>query len=600
MASAEDIKGRIDLVEFIGEGVPLKRAGRNFTAPCPFHNERTPSFFVFPDRQSWHCFGACATGGDVYSFVMRRDGVDFGEALRQLAARLGIEVSPSGAGKARQERSKALKEINRSAASYYQAALKRDPAAAEAREYLLQRGIDETATEDFRLGYMPVSGVDLEARLKSDGHDERLWVAAGLFRKRDDGSIGPMFRGRLIIPIQDARSDYIGFGARSLDDSTPKYINSPQTEVFEKRSVLYGINRAHDSIREIGQVVIVEGYMDVIAAHQNGFENVVASMGTALTENQVVTLRRLANRFVLALDADAAGDEATLRSLEGSWHILERPARNAAGPHLTDREDLPRGKDPDDIVRESPETWDQLLIAARPVVEYVFEAVTSRFDATTSSGKQAITRRLAPLVKNAPNIYEQNARVHRLAQMLHEDENVIRLALGEGLTFRGGRRAKKLAQSRRPGPFEEVGRETLEEYCLASLLRYPELWGIAQELAPEHFFKGHVKEIFGFAARGVPTEALRDHLDEVLQEEFDRILSYEVQPVSYWEREEGLGECVKRLERRLVLSELEAIQSQYGSEVDLDSLSERTELLNERLKSIDHRSPQLAKGDLTS
>lgn len=603
MASAEEIKRRIDIVEFIGESVPLKRAGRNFTAPCPFHQERTPSFIVTPERQTWHCFGACSTGGDVFTFVMRRDGVEFGEALRMLAARAGVELQPRGAARGRQERSKALKEINLTAANYYRDALLKEPSAAPARDYLTRRGLDQSAIEDFRLGFMPQSSEDFERRLREEGHDERLWVAAGLFRRRDDGSTGPMFRGRLIIAIQDERSDYIGFGARALDDSTPKYLNTPQTEIFEKRAVLYAINHARDAIREQGQAVIVEGYMDVIAAHQHGFKNVVASMGTALTEDQVASLTRLAGRFVLALDADAAGDEATLRSLESSWRILDKPRRpRAAGPQLTDAEergppelrvmDLPRGKDPDDIIRESPELWEQLVVGARPVIDYVFETVTARFDTSTAAGKQAVTQRLAPLVRNAPNVYEQSARVARLAQMLRVGENMIRLAIGEGLTSRGVRRAQNSAPRRRYDPFEEAGEETIEEYCLASLLHYPELWEVARGLGPEHFFKGHTREIFGTAARGIPTESLRDHFDEALQDELDRIRRYDVQRAPSREREEGLEECVRRLERRLVLTELEAVQSQYGPEMEgteVQALSDRTQELNARLKSIDQR-----------
>ena len=603
MASAEEIKRRIDIVEFIGESVALKRAGRNFTAPCPFHQERTPSFIVTPERQTWHCFGACSTGGDVFTFVMRRDGVEFGEALRMLAARAGVELQPRGAARGRQERSKALKEINLTAANYYRDALLKEPSAGPARDYLERRGLDQAAIEDFRLGFMPQSSEDLERRLREEGHDERLWVAAGLFRRRDDGSTGPMFRGRLIIPIQDERSDYIGFGARALDDSTPKYLNTPQTEIFEKRAVLYAINHARDAIREQGQAVIVEGYMDVIAAHQHGFKNVVASMGTALTEDQVASLTRLAGRFVLALDADAAGDEATLRSLESSWRILDRPRRpRAAGPQLTDAEergppelrvmDLPRGKDPDDIIRESPELWEQLVVGARPVIDYVFETVTARFDTSTAAGKQAVTQRLAPLIRNAPNVYEQSARVARLAQMLRVGENMIRLAIGEGLTSRGVRRAQNSAPRRRYDPFEEAGEETIEEYCLASLLHYPELWEVARGLGPEHFFKGHTREIFGTAARGIPTESLRDHFDEALQDELDRIRRYDVQRAPSREREEGLEECVRRLERRLVLTELEAVQSQYGPEMEgteVQALSDRTQELNARLKSIDQR-----------
>ena len=398
MATVEEVKSRVDIVDLVSETVPLKRSGRNFSAPCPFHQERTPSFYVFPDRQTWHCFGACATGGDALNFVMRRDGVPFIEALRTLAQRAGVELPDPKRGKERTDREGRLKALHRAAAVFFHETLLRSDEAKGARGYLEQRGLSADTTEDFRLGYCPAEREPLQRRLQLEDFTGEEALAAGLLRRRDDGSVSSMFRGRLIIPIQDERSDYVAFGARALTDGGPKYINSPQSDIFEKGSVLYGINRARDAIRSEGEGVIVEGYLDVLTAHQHGFRNVVASMGTALTERQVASLTRLASSFVLALDADAAGDEATLRSLESSWRIMDRPPKRHAAPGLTAPDvrpapelrvmDLPRGQDPDDLIRETPERWLELVHEATPVIDYVFGAIVRRFDAVTA-GRQA-------------------------------------------------------------------------------------------------------------------------------------------------------------------------------------------------------------------
>ncbi|MCI0769640.1 MAG: DNA primase, partial [Chloroflexi bacterium] len=301
MSTADEIKAKIDIVGLVGETTPLKQSGRNFKAPCPFHSERTPSFFVNPERQSWHCFGACGTGGDIFSFVMRRDGVPFGDALRSLAERAGVTLAAPGASRQRAQQAERLKALHRDAAMFFHNTLLKEDEAAAARSYLEERGLSSETIETFRLGFCPSRISALARSLSNQGYTDADLDAVGLVRRGEDGSTYSMFRGRLMVPILDERSDYIGFGARALDGAPAKYINSPQSVIFVKRSALYGIHRARETIREGGLAVIVEGYMDVLTAHQHGYRNVVASMGTALTEGQVATLTRLANRFVLAL-----------------------------------------------------------------------------------------------------------------------------------------------------------------------------------------------------------------------------------------------------------------------------------------------------------
>ncbi|MEE9285334.1 MAG: DNA primase [Dehalococcoidia bacterium] len=602
MSSADEIKAKTDIVGLVGETTPLKRAGRNFSASCPFHSERTPSFFVFPDRQTWRCFGACATGGDIFSFVMRRDNVAFGDALRTLADRAGVSLAQAGASRERAKKEDILKRLNREAAMFFHETLLKADEAAAARAYLEQRGLTGETIEEFRLGFCPTRPQALARLLANLGYGEADLDAAGLVRRREDGSTYSLFRGRLIIPIFDERTDYVGFGARALDESGPKYVNSPQSQAFEKGAVLYGIHRAKDAIRQEGLAVIVEGYMDVMTAHQHGYRTVVASMGTALTERQVATLTRLAGRFVLALDPDAAGDEATLRSLESSWGIFDRRSTTGRAVGLTGPEaraapelrvmDLPTGQDPDQLIREDPDAWEERLAAATPVIDYVFSAVVRRSDPTTVEGKTAITRRLAPLIHNAASVIEQNNRIQKLANMLKVEENVVKGAVQEvrapGSVRRLGRAGALVADP----IFSEAPRDSLEEYCLASLLRYPELWPQAALLEPEHFLQTPNREIFRCIAGGVPVEELKDHLEEAFHGELDALFRHRLELVPQGERERGVEECVERLRRRHILVDKEALPLRVlAGEITREEASAIDEQYNSELRRIDGQDP---------
>jgi len=341
MGVIDDVKQRIDIVEVIGEYVPLTKAGRTFRALCPFHSEKNPSFYVYPERQSWHCFGACNTGGDVFSFIMKKQGIDFGEALRLLAERAGISI-PSRlepeAGKDERER---LYQANAAATQYFHNLLLNSPDGEKARGYLAKRGLLPKTVSDFQLGFSLNSWEALKQYLVEKGYSESELVPAGLLIEGETGGTHDRFRNKLMFPIFDIRGRVTGFGARVLDDSLPKYLNSPQTPVFDKSSTLYAINLATAVIRQQDCAVIVEGYMDVMMAHQNGFQNVIASMGTSLTEKQVSTLKKLTKNMMLALDADAAGEEATLRAV-GYENTLGAEVRVCI---------LPTGKDPDDVRR---------------------------------------------------------------------------------------------------------------------------------------------------------------------------------------------------------------------------------------------------------
>ena len=280
MTVVDDIKGRLDIVDVVSRYVPLQRSGRSHKANCPFHQEKTPSFHVFPDRQSWRCFGACATGGDVFSFVMRAEGLEFADVLKNLAQQAGV-VLPDRQKRTEQESGL---EINEAARIYFQRILA-SAQGAEAREYLKSRGVSPDAISKFELGLSPPDGESLKQHLTGQGFTPQQLAQSGIVRESQNGRLVDLFRGRLMFPIRNAQGGLGGFGARAMGDSQPKYLNSPRTPTFDKGHILYGLDLAKDAVRKKG-AVIVEGYMDAIAAHQEGFDNVVASMGTALTENQ--------------------------------------------------------------------------------------------------------------------------------------------------------------------------------------------------------------------------------------------------------------------------------------------------------------------------
>lgn len=312
MDIVEEIKQKVDLVELLSSYLKLQKAGKSYRALCPFHPEKTPSFFVFPEQQRWHCFGACGVGGDVFSFVMKREGMDFGQALRFLADKEGIVVElPTARNPEQEKHEELLFNINEDAAVYYHKLLTGLRMGAKAREYIDKRGISTEILERFQLGYCSPEYENLCKYLLSKGYAQTELLSAGLAIKREDGSIYDRFRDRLIFPICNVQGKILGFGARALDDSLPKYMNSPQTSIFDKSNCLYAIDKAKDAIRQTNSVIIVEGYMDALTSHQYGWTNTVASMGTALSDKHLTILKKYTKNLILALDSDVPACKET-------------------------------------------------------------------------------------------------------------------------------------------------------------------------------------------------------------------------------------------------------------------------------------------------
>lgn len=431
----DEIKERLDIVDVIGGYVPLQKAGRNFRAVCPFHTEKTPSFYVFPDRGTWHCFGACSTGGDVIGFVQKKENLDFRDALELLARRAGVDLER---GRDPQVASllNTLREINELAASFFQHQLLNTPDGAPARLYLEGRQFTAETLSQFRLGYAPNNWDSLLTYLRSRNFTPDQMETAGLVVRREEGGVYDRFRHRVMIPIRDTQGRVIGFGGRILDASEPKYLNTSQTPLFDKSNVIFALDQAKRTILSGDQTVIVEGYMDVISAHQAGFKNVVAAMGTAVTSQHLHRLSRYTHNFVFALDADAAGMSATLRSIQTARETLADvsvPVPMASGNVRYETRlgavikiaIMPAGQDPDDVLRRDPGEWKRLIAEAVPLLDFYFAQAGEAVDLKTAHGKAQLVRQLLPTISEIDDTVERRHYVGRLATLAGVTEREI-------------------------------------------------------------------------------------------------------------------------------------------------------------------------------
>jgi DNA primase len=494
MTAIDEIKARIDIVDLVSETVQMRRSGKNYTGFCPFHsNTRTPAFVVFQETGTWRCFGECNEGGDIFKFVMKKEGWDFPEALQRLAERAGVDLKPpTPEQQAQTEAYDHLRILLEEALTFYRHHLMNTPAGQQTLAYLKEkRGLSEATIEAFGLGYAPQSWDAAANYFKSKGYQDRDLMDAGLVSERDSGGIYDRFRHRVMFPIRDERGRMAGFGARILNpDDVPKFLNSPQTALFDKGRLLYGMDRARKSIRIQDQVVIVEGYLDVIALHQAGFENTVSPMGTALTEHQLYLLKRFTRRIVLALDPDAAGNKATLRGLQIARETLDREqdpvfdARGLLGHEARLQADirvttLPEGLDPDEVVNRDPQEWQRILENARPIVIHVMETLAVDRDLNDPKVKTELAAQVMPLIEDVPSPIERDTYRQRLARLLRVDENALVMALAP----KAQRRQRPLRRSPHPQPQpsqtlpSRAGRSTyaLEAHCLGVILRRPDL-----------------------------------------------------------------------------------------------------------------------------
>ena len=574
MSVITEVKQRLDIVELVSEYVTLQKAGRNFKGLCPLHSENHPSFFVFPDQQTWHCFGACGTGGDIFSFIMAKEGVDFGQALRLLAQRGGIALSPlETPDKTEDKEKERLFQINEAATEFYHHLLSSPKAGEAARSYLERRKLTPETVKEFRLGFSPDTWETLKNYLLNKDYKEKELEEAGLIIEREEGGSYDRFRNRLMFPICDIQGRITGFGARALDDSLPKYINSPQTAIFDKSSSLYGIDKAKSAIRKKNSAIIVEGYMDVLTAHQHGWQNAVGSMGTSLTEKQVEGVKTLTNNITLALDADLAGEEATLRSKT----ILAYS--NAEANVIL----LPSGKDPDEVIREDPSLWQKLVEQAMPMLDFAFQSTISKLDINKAKDKSLAVQKLLPSIHEIKDPVQQSHYLKKLARELKIEESAIKAALRESKIGR------KRPQLSKPTEQSRLARQfissPIEEACLALLLQYPEIRPLARELSPEHFESTENQEVFIKWQHSSDISNLESKLDTSLLEHLYYLVSKIFPPAireSEQTRHSVLADYILRLKEKLFRkletekeATLEIEREKGGTRSELSKLEEQ-------------------------
>ncbi len=472
MASLIDtIKAKIDVVDEVSLVVALRKSGKSLQGLCPFHNERTPSFHVFPESQTWRCFG-CQEGGDVFTFVEKQQGVDFPEALRYLAEKAGVSLEAYSSPNPEQEReANALKErlrkLNEDAVLWFHQMLLRSKEAAEARAYLQSRGVSSESVIAFSLGYAPDHWDALSRYLLGQGYTEQELVNGGLARAREMAKVGSSvrvsgeeqvsgvydyFRGRIIFPIRDIRGRVIGFGGRALGDGQPKYLNSPQTLLFEKNSVLYALDMARDAIKLAKQVVIVEGYVDAVIAHQYGTKQTVACIGSAITEKHIQQIKKLTKQVTLALDPDAAGVAATEHGIQEALKAFDRTvvpvpvvanSRSAASKGYQRNEprgmirleeavdaeinvvQLPAGEDPDEVIRRDFAAWTGAVAHPLPLIDYYFVARTADLNLREPAAKAEAAKRLLPVIGSISDRVKRDAYLRKLATMINIEERSL-------------------------------------------------------------------------------------------------------------------------------------------------------------------------------
>lgn len=478
MQPSEEIKQKLDIVDVLKEYIQLKPAGMNFRAICPFHREKTPSFMVSPDKQIYHCFG-CGKSGDIFSFVMEIEGIDFREALRVLAPKAGValrRVDP----KVQSQRNRIMDILDWSRRYYYEQLLS-SKEASQAREYLKKRGLSKEAIEEWQIGYSPDSWDSTINFLKAKGYKEDEIALAGMSAKSNKSNrYYDRFRGRIMFPINDVSCNTVAFSARVSPDKEEtekmgKYINSPQTEVYDKSKIVFGLDKAKMEIKKKDQAIIVEGQMDAITAQVAGWKNVVASSGTALTTDQIQLLKRYSENIALAFDQDSAGSMAADRGIktamqsEMSIKVIE----------------LPEGMDPDDVIRKDKNIWIKAIENAKSMMQYNFDRVFGALDLSDPEDKRRAAQRLLPAIVQIGSRIEQDYWIKYLANELDVAENLLRetIANVKKLAGRQSNQTEELAIWAKPAKKRE---EAMSEMILAFAIKFPQfIVYIFDNLLPE-------------------------------------------------------------------------------------------------------------------
>lgn len=571
-----EVRERASILEVISDYVGLKKSGVNYLGLCPFHSEKTPSFNVNPAKGIYHCFG-CGVGGDVVSFIMRIEGMAFPEAVRFLARRVGVEIPErplTPAEKRRADDRERYFELHEIAVSHYEKVLLEEKSGEAGRKYLQGRGVDREAARAYRLGFAPDSWDSLARYLDRKKVSLEDAEKIGLLRKRDRGGYYDGFRNRLLFPITDMQGRPIGFGGRVLDDSLPKYLNSPESPIYRKSEVLFGLGTAKHAIREKGEAFIVEGYFDHLALFRAGFRNVVATCGTALTESHLKLLKRFAGKALLLFDSDKAGKKATLRAMD---IFME-------GDFPASVVQMPPDEDPDTfLARFGVESFAKVVGEARPVFEFFFRDLCRQHEMGSVEGKVAILSELTPRLAKIADQVERDLYVREIARVLAIEENDVRRKMG------------RAAVSLIPGK-EKVKRVVGAEEMLLSLMgKYTEIVRLIAEFGPERIFSPSLlpiaEDIVSRVVAGAPID-WSEILDRVVSgEERSRLaaLLIEEDHLEEMDVRKAFDQCCRTLEK-ISLKEIRELRMRLAQ---TDPDSDEFQALLKRIDSLRARKSRM-------
>jgi DNA primase len=552
-SATDEIKSRVDLVELIGRSVALKRVGASYSGLCPFHSEKTPSFYVSPQTQSWRCYG-CGKWGTAFDWIMEREHLEFAEALRLLAAQTGVEL-PERRDPSEEDQARRLYTILERAQTFYSGLLA-GTAGTRARDYLHNRGVSDETISVFGLGFAP-TGNGLLRYLEKDGFSEQDLQAAGVVSvTEEEGRPYDFFRERVLFPIRDAQGRTVAFGGRALDDhATPKYLNSRDTLLFHKQETLFAFDMARKPMAQERQVVVVEGYLDAATAHQHGFRNVVATLGTAVTDRHLRLLRRHVDEIVLALDADAAGQAATWRALQQADESLRVGYKPVVGPNSRQQRAapgrwvklkvlaLPNAKDPDELIRADASIWPVLVRDAVPVIDFVLQRLGRRHDLSTPQGKRAAAEEMLHVLAAIADPIEQDHFINEVASLLATRPETIRGLIRRGTSSR--------MTPPRP-PVVEIRTDPDDDYLLALLMRLRQSSPPVPAPGDVEFVLSESRAVYQSLGGPLPSE-----LDQVARQA-ERKLA-DVERLSPQEFEKELERTRLHIRKRLLLREKEEI-----------------------------------------
>ncbi len=583
------IKQKINIVDLIQEYLPLKKAGINFKALCPFHSEKTSSFIVSPERQIFKCFG-CQKGGDVFTFLMEKEGMEFKEALEVLAKKAGVSLKRQVDQKDFKER---LFQVNLKAQEFYHYILTKHSLGKKALEYLKTRGLSDESIETFGLGYAPNSWESLTKFLLKRGFSVSEIVLSGLGVASKTGSYD-RFRGRVTFPLIDGKDKLRGFSGRVLHQQEPKYINTPQTPIFDKGNMLYGLNFAKGEIRSTQEAILVEGEMDVILSHQAGVKNVVAPKGTALTEGQIDLLKKYCQNILLCFDMDLAGDSASRRSIE----MIDRAGFNIKVIRLD------QGKDAAEVAQTDIKLWQDATSSATAIYDYYLESVSGRFDLKNPSHLRVIRDELVPVWAKISDDLLRDHYIQKLSSFLKIDDTVLRRAIEKVRSSEKRSYTQILHQTKDDAVGVSSRRELLEEYLIALLLHIPPTLNFVPSFPETIFAKEEWRQIYvllvlyldsiSFKSKEFSINEFISTLPKEQINEVDRLylteLDNKLSDPKIWQKE--LEQVVSELKKALIKASLQKLSfeiknaEQFGNIEVLETLNKRFRDLSVKLKNL--------------